>query len=283
MNYNILVLGGSGMLGSMVCRVLSEDGHEVTATHSSKDFSSIPPSCKTIHFTHKHGCNLHSLGMSDKRIQLYDFVVNCCGIIRQKSSTGATLYHVNSILPKKLGDLCEISGTKLIHISTDCIFSGSKGSPYQKSDPCDAQDDYGISKYLGEDPNRQILFRTSIFGPASDSFGLFEWFRSSEGTVKGFTNHIWSGVTTLELSKQISNAIKVGYKPSLYQISTSPITKWELLNMTNRIFGFKKTIIPTTTISKTIVDRSLISDYTVKDIEEQLMELRDFCDSRKIL
>jgi dTDP-4-dehydrorhamnose reductase len=236
-----------------------------------------------MHFTYKHGCNLDSLEMSHGGMRRYDFVVNCCGIIRQKHSTGLSLYHLNSILPKRLGDLCDTHGARLIHVSTDCIFSGNKGSSYHKTDPCDAQDDYGISKYLGEDPIKQILFRTSIFGPASDSFGLFEWFRSSKEPVNGFTNHIWSGVTTLELSKQISIAIRMEYKPSLYQISTSPVTKYELLSMTNHIFGFNKTIIPTTEASPVIVDRSLVSDYTVKDIDEQLMELRDFCASRRIL
>jgi len=270
----ILILGGSGMLGSMVCRVLAQDGHEITTTYSSKPSLSFSPSCKTIQFTYQHGCDIHPLDITQ-----YDFVVNCCGLIRQKSSIGMKLYQMNSILPKQLGDICQTSKTRLIHVSTDCIFSGTKGS-YMKTDSCDAEDDYGISKYLGEDPNRQILFRTSIFGPATDSFGLFEWFRSSKGAVNGFTNHIWSGVTTLELAKQIATAIGLEYKSSLYQIATSPVSKFDLLNMTNRIFGLNKTIVPMTTVT---IDRSLISDYPVKSIEEQLVELRDFCVSRRVL
>lgn len=270
----ILILGGSGMLGSMVCRVLAEDGHEITTTYSSKHPSTIPSSCKTVRFTYQHGCDLYPLD-----IPQYDFVVNCCGLIRQKSSVGMNLYQINSVLPKRLGDICQMSKTRLIHVSTDCIFSGAKGS-YMKTDSCDAQDDYGISKYLGEDQNRQILFRTSIFGPAADSFGLFEWFRLSNGIVNGFTNHIWSGVTTLELAKQIATAIRLEYKSSLYQIATSPVSKYDLLNMTNRIFGLKKTIVPMTTST---IDRSLVSDYHVKSIEEQLVELRDFCVSRSVL
>ena len=265
---NILVLGGNGMLGSMVCRVLGEQGHSITSTFSSRSNTEIIAK-RSFQFLFSTGNTCSSL-----LVENYDYVINCCGLIKQKSSVSKDMYCINSVLPRQLSSLCKDRGTKLIHFSTDCIFSGTKYSPYERDDPCDATDDYGVSKYLGEDP-RQILFRTSILGPAQDSCGLFEWFRKSDKSVSGYTNHIWSGLTTLELANQVSTAIQQDWKPSLYQLSVKPINKYDLLSKINSVFGWNKEIVPS---EASYIDRSLVSDLEIKPIEQQLIDLRLHCE-----
>lgn len=270
---NILVIGGSGMLGSMICRVLSEHGHLITSTFSTKN-NKTQYGENSLKFCFVLGDDCSSL-----QIEKYDYVVNCCGLIKQKSPIRKDLYTLNSVLPKQLTNLCEFYGTKLIHFSTDCIFSGAKHSPYEKNEPCDAIDDYGVSKYLGEDP-RQILFRTSIIGPAQDSCGLFEWFRGSDKSVNGYTNHVWSGLTTLELANQVAVAIQQKWKPSLYQLSIDPINKYDLLSKINSVFGWNKEIVPT---EVNYIDRSLVPDFKIKPIEQQLLDLRLHCEKWNLL
>jgi dTDP-4-dehydrorhamnose reductase len=253
------------MLGSMVSRVLVEEGHSVTSTYSSRK-----PTCthaEVVPFSFSHGDSLDVLN-----IARYDCIVNCAGLIKQKPAEQRRYYEINSVLPKRLTDECSRRGVVLIHFSTDCIFSGKKGTPYLRTNPCDAEDDYGISKWLGED-SRQILFRTSIFGPASDASGLFEWFRNSD-SVRGYTTHIWSGLTTLELSRHVADAIRENRKPGLYQLSSDPMSKHDLLKTTNRVFGWNKTIVP---VETTYINRSMVSDFPVKDIETQLVELSSYC------
>jgi dTDP-4-dehydrorhamnose reductase len=259
----ILVLGGSGMLGSMVSRVLVEQGYDVISTSST----GLSPS--TIKFSFAHGGDLSSLCIPD-----YDCVVNCIGLIKQKSDVPFNLYSINSVMPRMLTDLCFAHGVKLIHFSTDCIFSGSKSTAYGKNDACDALDHYGVSKYLGED-NRQILFRTSIFGPSKDAAGLFEWFRRNTDKVNGYTNHIWSGLTTLELARHVVLAIKEDWKPSLYQLASDPISKYNLLTLTNETFQWGKSITP---FVSSFINRALISDIPMKSIEQQIGELKSYCD-----
>ena len=273
MKTRILIVGGSGMLGSMMCRVLAEHGHSITSTFSSNKNISAPID-GWFHFSFSSGDSCSSISVEN-----YDYVVNSCGLIKQKNPVGTDLYQINSVLPRQLSSVCSKHGTKLIHFSTDCIFSGTKYSPYEKNDPCDAIDDYGVSKFLGEDP-RQILFRTSILGPAQDSYGLFEWFRKSGKSVSGYTNHIWSGLTTLELANQVAVAIQKSWKPSLYQMSVDPITKHDLLSKINSVFGWNKEIVPT---EANYINRSLVSDFKIKPIEQQLLDLRLHCEKWNLL
>ncbi len=267
------MIGASGMLGSMLCRVLSEHGYFVAATYSNRKPTNLPVG-DMIRFTYHLGDDCSSL-----RVGEYDYVVNCAGLIKQKTNVASDLYAMNSLFPRNLTQMCSSHMSRMIHFSTDCIFSGRKKTPYHKNDPCDADDDYGVSKYLGESAN-QILFRTSIFGPSSDSYGLFEWFRGMIGGVSGYNRHIWSGLTTLELANQVAVAIREKWGDSLYQLSVDPISKYDLLCMTNRIFEMNKTIVP---IETSCVNRSLISDYCVKSIEQQLLDLRIHCDRWNLL
>lgn len=246
----IAILGAGGMAGSMMSRYLSEY-HEVASLHRS-DFDvekdTIP--------------NLRD----------YDYVVNCIGVIKQKSSNEKLLFDVNGKFPYKLAWSCN----RLIHISSDCVFSGNlpEHSAYRTTDIRDAKDSYGKSKAEGE-ISEAIVLRTSIIGPSKDNDGLFEWFRNTkENPVKGFDNHWWSGITTLELAKIVNEVMDKSYYKGIYQIASEKISKLHLLHLINSTFNLGKNIIPTKSIQS--INRSLLADIFAKPLAEQLYELKEY-------
>jgi dTDP-4-dehydrorhamnose reductase len=237
----LLILGGSGMLGHKLLQRLSGD-LEVYAT------------------VRDDGKRLVQLGLAigrqivsgiDVRDDLAirnvidrlrpDAVINAVGVIKQLPSSNDVIntLTINSILPHKLGLLSREFGFRLITISTDCVFSGSKGN-YSESDLADALDLYGRSKNLGEvtDPNC-LTIRSSIIGrEISTSHSLIEWFLSNRGSsVKGFANAIYSGFPTIVFADIIGNLL-LGHPElsGLYHISSDPIDKFRLLTLVNEVF-----------------------------------------------
>lgn len=253
---SILVLGAGGMAGSMIVSYLKSKDIPVIAMFR-QDFDALKDDWPDIsHF---------------------DYVINCIGLIKQKSSDDSLLFKLNSVFPYKLSTKCK----RLIHISSDCVFSGIKlHGNYTINDRPDAKDSYGQSKAEGElsilkSPNVLIL-RTSIIGPAKDNAGLFEWFRNTkDNPIKGFSNHLWSGITTLELAKQIhiilqNNNFDIGLK----QIASPAISKYLLLSQINEVFDLEKVIALYK--SPESINRALYPDIVAKDIYLQLNDLKDF-------
>lgn len=246
----ILVLGAGGMAGSTITKYLSSN-FEVTPWYR-QDYSAPDP-------------------LPD--LSGYDFVINCIGIIKQKTATPDMMYSINSKFPLMLSKSCK----KLIHISSDCVFSGkiTEDQSYRTDDLKDAEDDYGKSKAIGENINAMIL-RTSIIGPSKDNSGLFEWFRNTkEPIVRGFYNHWWSGITTLELAKTIENFIRYdAYKTGVIQVASNKISKLDLLHLINSYWHLSKEIYPVA--SQEPINRVLVPDLKTIDISRQLFELREF-------
>jgi dTDP-4-dehydrorhamnose reductase len=263
MNKNILILGGYGMLGSMCASYFIKEKYEVDVVISSpKELKYSPTNIFIKDLRNDLNINFKN----------YDFVINCVGAIKQKKYSISDFYYLNSFLPHKLSKLCQINNTKLIQISSDCVFSGNSLTAYEKFNIPDATDDYGISKALGESIDG-IVIRTSIIGPANDNFGLFEWFKSQNNIVNGYKNHYWSGLTTLELAKIIHSLIEKECSNNLFQLASTYIDKYNLLLKINDIFCLNKNIIPYET---SCVNRTLISDFKIKPIEEQLQELKKY-------
>ena len=190
-----------------------------------------------------------------------DVIINCIGIVKQiidESNYTDTIY-VNAIFPHKLKNICKENQIRLIHFSTDCVFSG-KSRLYKESDMIDVNDVYGLSKYLGELNSEGCLtIRTSIIGrELCSSNGLLEWFMSNKGgNVKGYKNVIFSGLPTIVLSKIIMDILENFEKLSgLYHVSSKPINKYKLLKMINSQFSLDISIEPQTDY---IMDRSLDS------------------------
>ena len=190
-----------------------------------------------------------------------EVVINCIGVIKQSPAIHDTLaaIEVNSILPQRLAILCQVANARLIHISTDCVFSGHKGN-YTEDDVSDAEDLYGRTKFLGEVAKSDCLtIRTSIIGrELNTSFGLVEWFLGQrDGRVKGFTKAIYTGFTTAELATIIESVIVNHPKlEGVYNVSSNPITKYDLLCILNDAF---KTNIAIDHDDNAVIDRSLDS------------------------
>lgn len=187
-----------------------------------------------------------------------NIVVNCVGLVKQ-SPIGSSPVHAitaNALFPHQLADICTRFKAKLIHVSTDCVFSGDKGM-YAEDDHPDATDVYGRSKALGEvTGDGHLTLRTSIIGPELGTRqGLMEWFLNSKGPVNGYEHAKFSGVTTLEAAKVLAMLVR-DYPglTGLYHLASEPISKHQLLTLFNEVFDTKKEILPT---PFPVIDRTL--------------------------
>jgi dTDP-4-dehydrorhamnose reductase len=197
-----------------------------------------------------------------------DVVINCIGLIKQhdisKQHTDAVA--INSLLPHQLANICTQFEARFIHFSTDCVFTGTKGS-YLESDTPDATDLYGKSKSLGEvDYSPHLTLRTSIIGhELSSNVSLIDWFLSQENTTKGFSKAIFSGLPTCVIAKLLAERILP--KPEitgLYHLSVDPIDKFSLLKLVSTIYNKEIEIEESTELN---IDRSLNSDSLRKLID----------------
>lgn len=255
----ILVLGVSGMLGHMMFRTLSRDPVlDVWGTARNSSVLGYFPDGMHSHIetgldVMDTDCLVTTLG----RLRP-DVIINCVGLIKQLGQSNDPLLAlpINSILPHRLARLAALSRARLVHISTDCVFSGKKGS-YCELDQSDATDLYGKSKFIGEvDYPNAITLRTSIIGPElSNPQGLIGWFLSQDGPVKGFTRAIFSGLPTSELASVIGTyVLKKPELTGVYHVAAAPISKFELLEMVGGVYGKPTMIVPD---DKIVIDRSL--------------------------
>jgi dTDP-4-dehydrorhamnose reductase len=189
-------------------------------------------------------------------------VVNCIGIVKQAEAAKNPLVsiEVNSLFPHRLARLCCTKGIRLIHISTDCVFSGRKGN-YTENDFSDAEDLYGRTKFLGEVSDEGCLtLRTSMIGRELEtSHGLIEWFLSQGGkTVNGYKRSIFSGFTTNALADIIAKIITENRNlHGIWHVASEPISKFDLLTLVKQVYGLHIEIRPDDTV---VVDRSLNAD-----------------------
>lgn len=256
----ILILGGDGMLGHQLFKSLSSR-HDVRVTlrqrlSAYKQFNL---------FNAENAYEGIDVGTMDLLIDVLgefrpEAVVNAVGIVKQRSTAKESLpsLEINSLFPHRLAALCKAAGMRMVHMSTDCVFSGRKGW-YRETDLSDAEDLYGRTKYLGEvHDSHCVTLRTSIIGKElSRSQGLLEWFLSQRGSVQGFKNALFSGFTTLELSRIIEKILmEYPEKGGLYHVSSDPISKFDLLVLIKKKMGLGIEIIPT---EEPRLDRSLDS------------------------
>ncbi len=228
----ILLLGTSGMLGGQLLKTFQSLGHTVIGYSRAKNY---------IESNQKESYN-HSDIFSNKTKAMIaevnpDYLINCIGVIKQRenSQNAVESIKINSLLPHFLEGICSDYNIKIIHFSTDCVFTGAKGG-YIESDTPDATDLYGKSKLLGELCGQNSLtIRTSIIGhEASNKRSLLEWALSNKSKpVRGFKNAIFSGLTTFEMANVIDTFIlkaKTNLN-GLFHVSTNPISKFDLLTL----------------------------------------------------
>lgn len=258
---NILILGGSGMLGHRLWMDLRKE-HEVwvTVRGEHNPFPVVPEFPEKFIRYRVDGMMFEEITRAMASIQP-DLVINCIGLIKQMGHLARDpLFSIqlNSLLPHRISLICRAAKIRMIHISTDCVFSGKKGN-YTEADQSDAEDLYGRTKFLGEVYYPHcVTLRTSIIGmELKNRLGLIEWFLAQDGPIKGFKNAIYSGFTTDEIANIISNyVIPNPDLHGLYQVSSNPISKYDLLVMANKAFNKNITIQPEETF---FCDRSLDS------------------------
>ncbi|MGU3287260.1 dTDP-4-dehydrorhamnose reductase family protein [Methylobacterium mesophilicum] len=258
----VAVLGASGMLGSAAFRIFAQRfPGEVCGTMRSRPardaFSAEVASQIAVGLDVQDFDALAGF-LRDARPSV---ILNCIGVVKQLASAKdpLTVIPVNAILPHRLARLADLIGARLIHVSTDCVFSGRKGS-YVETDIPDAEDLYGRSKLLGEvDYDNAITLRTSIIGREIGSHnGLVEWFLSQRGRVQGYRRAIFSGLTTDELVRVIIEHVlpDTGLR-GVYHVSADPISKFDLLSIIKDTYGHPADIKPDDRLT---IDRSLNSD-----------------------
>lgn len=280
----ILILGGSGMLGHRLWMNLNQV-HEtwVTVRGSGTDIPEIEEFPRQYIYPYMEALDFDQIVRSLACIQP-DIVINCIGLIKQMGEMAQDpLYNIelNALLPHKIAMMCRAAKIRMIHISTDCVFNGRKGN-YLETDPSDAEDIYGRSKYLGEVSYPHcITLRTSFIGmELKNHFGLLDWFLNQNGRIKGYRRAIFTGFTTDEISRIILDYVIP--KPSLngvFHVSSEPISKYDLLRLIGQAFNKTIEILPD---DEFFCDRSLdstkfrqITNYQPPTWESMIQELVD--------
>ena len=237
----VLVLGASGMLGNAMLRVLSEQHDLVvhgTLRSPNLALQELVPRAQLIHNIHADHLDSLITAFAQARPQV---VINCVGLVKQLACADDPLeaIPINGLLPHRLARLCELTNARLVHISTDCVFSGNKGN-YRESDLPDAEDLYGRSKLIGEVAYRHaITLRTSIIGhELARDHSLVGWFISQQKQIKGYTEAIFSGLPTNELARVVRDFVIPNSKlHGLFHVAAEPISKYELLQIINLEYG----------------------------------------------
>lgn len=269
MSKKILVLGANGMLGGSIHRYFSNTINDVIGTvRSDKALKQLTD----MGFNNIiSGIDVIDYKVLDRTISEIrpDYVFNCIGLIKQLSQSGLPVpaIEINSLLPHKLAEICTKNNSRLVHFSTDCVFSGSKGA-YTESSLPDATDLYGRSKLLGEvNYGNHLTLRTSIIGHELNSnVSLVNWFLNQSDSVRGFSRAIFSGLPTCYIAEFLDKyVIENSDLSGLYHLSAEPIDKYSLLLLIKEKYGIEIDIVD---YPNFIIDRSLNS--------KSLRELIDF-------
>lgn len=257
----ILVLGASGMLGNALLREFAASpGLEPWGTVRGADTARLLPADlrqRLISGIDAGDADTLVRALATVRPQL---VVNAIGLVKQLASADDPLeaLPINALLPHRLARLCALTGARLVHMSTDCVFSGRTGF-YAEGDFPDANDLYGRSKLLGEvDYPNAVTLRTSIIGhELAGARSLVDWFLAQQGSVRGFGKAIFSGLPTVEIARVIrDHVIPNPDLHGLYHLSAAPISKLDLLRLIAGAYGKRIEIVPDDTL---VINRSLDS------------------------
>jgi dTDP-4-dehydrorhamnose reductase len=279
----ILVLGADGMLGYQALQYFQSKHHDVSflVRKPKARLSSVEGFHSASGFFEVDVRDSEKLETIIKKNQP-DAVLNCIGIVKQRSQAKEAVesIEINALLPHRLAAICAQQKIRLVHYSTDCVFSGNRGH-YKEDDVPDATDYYGRSKLLGElDYPHTVTLRTSIIGlELFNKKSLVEWYLSQKGPIKGYKNAIYSGFTTLEMCRITEITLKNENLGGIYQVASTPISKFDLLNLLNDCIGRQTVILEEEEFH---CDRSLIgtrfyqvSGYTPPSWQKMISELAE--------
>jgi len=281
MKKKVLVLGSTGLIGHQVYNYLkSKSDYELSNVSYRKKLQD-----DTILLDVR---NEKKLVDTIKKIKP-QYIINCIGVlINGANANPENAIFINAYMPHRLARLADEIGAKLIHISTDCVFSGNKNEPYIETDEKDGKDTYAKTKGLGEIINdKHLTLRTSVVGPElkSDGEELFHWFMTQSGSINGFKKAIWSGVTTLELAKAVHWAIENEITGLYHVTNNKSINKNDLLNLFKK---YTKKDIEIVAIDGKAVDKSFIDtrqgmNYSIPDYDEMIEKLVNLINTNREL
>lgn len=260
----VIILGSNGMLGNYLKTYLSKKYDVIALTRKDIDFSAD---------------EFHIINSLRTIINKGDVIINACGVLKQREYNTLDMIMVNSVLPHILAKLKEQTKCEVIHITTDCVFSGAKGL-YLETDKHDCIDDYGKTKSLGENTTLTNI-RTSIIGQEKfNKKSLLEWVRSNKGnTIDGYDNHLWNGVTCLELAKYIESIITTNsyWLGVRHVFSPNTVSKFELIHMINDIYDLDLTINKKSTDTPCYRNlSSLLTGVISKSLYNQIEDLKEY-------
>lgn len=276
-----LVIGCNGMAGHVICLYLKEQGHEVMGLARSAS--------RFVETFVSDACDFSQVERV-VRMGEFDAVINCVGLLNQFAENdrpAAVL--VNSYLPHFLAGITRDLPTRIIHMSTDCVFSGKQGQYTEDAQP-DGATFYDRSKALGElYDEKNLTLRNSIVGPdiKESGIGLLNWFMKQKGPVSGYTGAIWTGQTTLQLAKTMEAAVKCGASGLYHMVPDCSINKYELLGLFNR--HIRKESIQVDPQPGVVADKSLVRTrfegfpYEIPGYEEMVRQLGDWMRAHKEL
>lgn len=275
-----LVLGATGMAGHIITLYLLEQGHDVTA-FSTSTFKY----CRNI----IGDANDKDFVVSMLQDGNYDIVINCIGVLNQVcDEKPSRAVYLNSYLPHLIADTLKQSNTKLIHMSTDCVFSGRTGS-YSENSFRDGETLYDRSKALGEvEDGKNLTFRNSIIGPdmKENGIGLFNWFMKQDGSINGYTKAIWTGVTTLTLAKAMEKVATENVTGIYNLVNNKSINKFDLLGLFSKHMKNNEiTILPNgdVNLNKSLINNRKDFSFKVPCYEEMIVEMKEWINNHKEL
>lgn len=275
----ILVLGASGMAGHMIATYLIEKKHQVytLSGHTPYDTNTVIldllNTTKLTDYLNSHN---------------FDIVINCVGLlIKDCEEKKAKAVLLNAFLPHFLEEYFHDKATKIIHLSTDCVFSG-KNPPYFENSISDGELFYDKVKSVGELVNdKDLTFRMSIIGPDSNSkgIGLFNWFMLQNGPISGYTNVYWNGITTLVLAKAIEYSITNSITGLYHLVPDMSISKYELLKVFNEVFFSESLIIHPIEVvysNKRLINTRTDFNYDIPDYRTMILEMKEWIDQHPL-
>ena len=279
----VLVLGNKGMLGHVLYKIFQENS-------ANKKYDVIGIN-RSVDNTDNNSYTLDVLKLDELeqfiKSKQPKYIVNCIGSLVEASINRPSLaIQTNSLLPHFLNEISEKYNFKLIHISTDCVFDGSKGR-YKESDKKTETNYYGLTKNLGEINNdRNLTIRTSIIGPEIKlkTTGLFDWVISQKGnTIHGYSRAIWSGLTTIELAKFILWSLDKDLNGIVHATNSKEISKYNLVKLIDKTFDLNINLLKNEDyiINKTLLNTK-ISNYDFPSYIKMIKEMKDWIDNKNI-
>ena len=281
MQDRVLILGSTGLIGHQVHNYLKSNGeyelHNIAYRNKLQE--------NTILIDARDENNLIEQIASIKP----QYIVNCIGILIGGSNKDPeNAIFLNTYMPHRLARLADEIDAKLIHISTDCVFSGDKKEPYIETDEKDGRGVYAKSKGLGEIVNnKHLTLRTSVVGPElkTDGEELFHWFMNQQGDISGFTKATWSGVTTIELAKAVKWSIDNNVTGLYHVTNNSSISKHDLLQLFQKYTKKNISINPVDgkNINKSFLDTRKEINYVIPSYEEMIKDMVEFINNHETL